>query len=438
MAARFVFLMNSRTPLLSGPLRDEAISRLREISEVLDRPYDEWVLTSRREEENGLRSVSLALGRCGVALFYAWLSRSGLDPSAADRAERFLGESIDLLPSKTLDASLFCGFPGVAWTVEHLLGMFEGVSGDDPNADIDDAIIAALEDPSFVPVYDLIDGLAGIGVYALERGERASAARIAQLVLDRLEETACPQSVGIAWPSGALTRTAQGRGVLPAEMYFNLGLSHGVPGAVGILARFVQRPELRWRARPLLQGSVEWLMAQRLAENEIGVFPDYVSPLEDEQPPPARTAWCYGDPGVAAVLYAAGRSLELPEVTSFAVRVAQVAARRDVATTSVVDAGICHGSAGVAHIFHRIHRASGDPTCREAAITWFERLLERTTDRPALAGFPTFCFERTHEGEYIEDPAWLTGSAGIGLVLLAAISDLAPRWDRLLLLDLDG
>ncbi len=430
--------MSSRTPLLSGALRDEAISRLREISEILDRPYDEWVLTSRREEENGLRSVSLALGRCGVALFYAWLSRSGLDANAADRAERFLGESIELLPSKTLDASLFCGFPGVAWTVEHLLAMSEEESDDDPNADIDDAIIAALEDPSFVPVYDLIDGLAGIGVYALERGERASALHIATLVLERLEDTACPQTVGIAWPSGTLTRTAQGRGVLPQETYFNLGLSHGIPGVVGILARFAQRSDLRSRARPLLKQSVEWIMAQRLADNETGVFPDYVSPLETEQPPPARTAWCYGDPGVAAALYAAGKSLERPEVSSFAVRVAQVAARRDVATTSVVDAGICHGSAGIAHIFHRIHRASGDPVCRDAAIAWFERLLKRTTDRPALAGFPTFCFERTHEGEYIEDPAWLTGAAGVGLVLLAAISDLEPRWDRLLLLDLDG
>lgn len=430
--------MSSRTPLLSGPLRDEAISRLREISEILDRPYDEWVLTSRREEENGLRSVSLALGRCGVALFYAWLARSGLDANAADRAERFLGESIDLLPSKTLDASLFCGFPGVAWTVEHLLAMSEEASDDDPNADIDDTIIAALEDPSFVPVYDLIDGLAGIGVYALERGERASAARIAALVLDRLEDTACPQLVGSAWPSGTLTRTAQGRGVLPQETYFNLGLSHGIPGVVGILARFAHRSDLRTRALPLLQQSVEWVTAQRLAENETGVFPDYVSPLETEQPPPARTGWCYGDPGVSAALYAAGKSLERPEVASFAIRVAHVAARRDVATTSVVDAGICHGSAGIAHIFHRIYRASGDPMCRDAAITWFERLLKRTTDRPALAGFPTFCFERTHEGEYIEDPAWLTGSAGIGLVLLAAVSDLAPRWDRLLLLDLDG
>jgi lantibiotic modifying enzyme len=419
-------------------MRDEAISRIREISRILDRPYDDWILTSRREEESGLRSVTIALGRCGVALFYAWLARTGLDERAAECASRFLGESIELLPSKTLDASLFCGFPGVAWTTEHLLAMSGETGGEDPNAEIDDAIIGALEDATFVPAYDLIDGLAGIGVYALERGERNSGARIASLVLERLEETACPQSVGLSWPSGTLTRTAQGRGVLPEETYFNLGLSHGVPGVVGILARFVQRSDLRSRALPLLEGSVKWISAQRLPHNETGAFPDYVSPRESEPGSPARLAWCYGDPGVAAALVAAGRALERSEVTSLAMNVAHAAARRDFATTSVVDAGICHGSAGVAHILHRIHRASGDLACRDAAVAWFERLLTRTTDRPALAGFPTFCFERTQDGEYIEDPAWLTGAAGVGLVLLAAVSDLEPRWDRLLLLDLDA
>ena len=163
----------STAPLLTGSLRSQAITRLREISEALDRPYDGWIL-ARPGDDRGLRSVSLALGRCGVAVFYAWLDRAGLDERAAERASRFLGEAIDLLPSQSMDASFLCGFPGVAWTTEHVLRLLGQMPLEDPNADIEDALLGGLDDPTFVPAYDLIDGLAGHGVYALERRERAT------------------------------------------------------------------------------------------------------------------------------------------------------------------------------------------------------------------------------------------------------------------------
>jgi hypothetical protein len=34
---------------------------------------------------------------------------------------------------------------------------------------------------------------------------------------------------------------------------------------------------------------------------------------------------------------------------------------------------------------------------------------------------------------WIDDPGFLTGAAGIGLALLAAVSPVEPAWDRLLL-----
>ena len=423
----------SRPPLLQGRLREEATARVREIATALARPYDDWTL-SQRPGDTGLRTISLALGRCGVATFHAWLARTGLCEDAADRAARLLEESIEILPSQTMDASLLCGFPGVAWTTEHLLRLLGDVSEDDPNAEIDDAILAGLEDPTFHPAYDLIDGLAGHGVYALERRGRKAALPMLSLVLKRLEEIAVPQTVGLSWPSGLITRTAQGKDVQPDETYFNLGMSHGVPGVIGILARFLAVPELAGRVRPLLEGVTEWIVAQRLPAGMDGAYPDHVAPARTAEP--ARLAWCYGDPGVSAALFAAARALGRADLEAFALDVAHAAARRDFTTTGVVDDGICHGTAGVAHVFHRLYRATGDETCRRAGVAWFERLLTRDEERPNIAGFTTFCFERVREGEYIEDPAWLTGAAGVGLVLLSALTDLDPTWDRPLLLDL--
>ncbi|MBK7369731.1 MAG: hypothetical protein IPJ04_18120, partial [Candidatus Eisenbacteria bacterium] len=72
------------------------------------------------------------------------------------------------------------------------------------------------------------------------------------------------------------------------------------------------------------------------------------------------------------------------------------------------------------------------------AIAWFERCLERVESVPNIAGFATFSFERDRGGEYVEDAGLLTGAAGTGLALIAAISDHSPEWDRFLLLDSAG
>ena len=48
-------------------------------------------------------------------------------------------------------------------------------------------------------------------------------------------------------------------------------------------------------------------------------------------------------------------SLLLPAVQS-----ARAAARRTLETAGVQDHGLCHGSAGLGHLFNRIYQASGD------------------------------------------------------------------------------
>jgi hypothetical protein len=427
--------MNAWPPLLDGALRAEAERRVAEVAAALSGPADAWPL-ARAGNPNGIRAISLGLGRCGFALFHAWHHAALGAPGAADAAQRLLGESIEMLPGKTMDESLYCGFPGVAWTTEHVLRVLGATGDDDPVEGIDAALLGVFEDPAFRPGYDLIGGLAGLGVHALERRDRPTGPRLAERVLARLEEMARPQAVGVAWPSGGLTRRAIRDDVDPNDIYFNLGLSHGIPGIIAILARLASFPGLRARALRLAGAGVAWLREQRLPAGSIGAFPDYVA--HDITPEPARLAWCYGDPGVASAVLSAGRALGDPAIVAFALEIAHLAARRSYESSQVVDAGLCHGTAGVAHVFHRLYRSTGDATCRAAALAWFERALERVTDRPNVAGFPTFSFERNWDGEYVEDAGLLTGAAGTGLALIAAISDREPAWDRFLLVDSVG
>jgi lantibiotic modifying enzyme len=151
---------------------------------------------------------------------------------------------------------------------------------------------------------------------------------------------------------------------------------------------------------------------------------------------PARTAWCYGDPGIALALLAAGRAAGEPAWEREALALGHAIARRPPEICHVEDAGLCHGAAGLGHVLNRLYQATGDPELLAAARAWFERAFTYWEPGRGIGGFLAYT---PPEGDFDrlvwnEDPGFLTGSAGIALTLLAATSDVEPAWDRLLLL----
>src|SRR4029450_12216233 len=91
------------------------------------------------------------------------------------------------------------------------------------------------------------------------------------------------------------------------------------------------------------------------------------------QPWPARSAWCYGDPGIAAALLLAARGVGDAGWEQTAVALACRAAERPASDTGVVNANFCHGAAGLAHLYNRMYQATGEPTLGRAALYWLAR-----------------------------------------------------------------
>lgn len=432
-------------PLLNGAARRAALDVVEQIAREA-RPAIER-RAAEYDDPGGLNSVSLASGRAGVALFYAY--RAECIPGADDAdAQALLEAAIEQLGEKTPTPSLYCGFTGVAWVVEHLNSLVEShrdpsaprddAEDDDPNADVDELLIGLLDESAEDAEFDLIDGMSGVGTYALERLPRPAAREILGGIVRKLVAMARQQPVGLAWPTPAHRTTARRR--LPNDQRplpapgtpeYNLGLSHGVPGVIALLARAVSAGIAGQQAAELLCSSVEWQLSQRLPEHESGCYSDFA--IEGIEPKPARCAWCYGDPGVAAALLAAADVTGDDAWRSAALAVARKAAAQ---RTSVRDAGLCHGSAGLGHTFNRLHQATGDESLRRAALDWLDWTMSFRRPGEGLAGFRTWSLERTLEGEWIEDARFLTGIAGIGLALLAATTDVTPAWDRAMMLDL--
>ncbi|MES1210968.1 MAG: lanthionine synthetase LanC family protein, partial [Acidobacteriota bacterium] len=147
----------------------------------------------------------------------------------------------------------------------------------------------------------------------------------------------------------------------------------------------------------------------------------------------SRLAWCYGDPGIAAALLVAARAAGEPAWEDKALEVARGAARRPPEQSFVRDAGVCHGAAGLAHLFNRFWQASGEEIFRDAALHWIERTLEFRVPGEGIAGFSAWHAMSGPNGQWAAEPGLLEGATGIALVLLAAISTVEPEWDRILL-----
>jgi hypothetical protein len=99
-----------------------------------------------------------------------------------------------------------------------------------------------------------------------------------------------------------------------------------------------------------------------------------------------------------------------------------------------VDAGLCHGSAGLAHLFNRMYQMTAEPTLADAARFWIERTLELCS--AAAPGRDTALSDSA--GSAWKGPGLLEGAAGIALALEAACTTTEPIWDQMLLVSTTG
>jgi lantibiotic modifying enzyme len=397
---------------------------------------------------------SVSGGAAGIALFFSYLDLAQPDRGHDETAFDFLESAIDGLGRPDLLPSLYAGFTGVAWAVEHIQDLYGEGEGedddpdddpddsDDLNAEIDQALLPLLATSPWPWDYELIRGLAGYGLYAVDRLPAPSGAELLRQVVDRLAELVEERPEGtVTWhtPHHLIPGTAAAH--LPEGQY-NLGLSHGVPGVIALLAEIVARPaavealgtERSEQVGRLLAGSVAWLLDQRLGGRDAPtLYPAFVAP--GEAPMPTRTAWCYGDPGVASVLLKVARVLGDDSLEAEAIDTARRSFDRPVDRMGLADACLCHGSSGLLHLANRFWQATGSPEFRDRALEWTVDTFARHQPGEGFAGFRNW-HPGPPEAGWLDTAGLLTGSTGVALTLLAAVSDVEPCWDRLLMVDL--
>ena len=395
-------------PLLDGEDGERAWDAIRAVAAGLRETVERVTVAS---------DPSLNDGTAGIALFYAYLAAETGEEEWSDCAIRLIEQAIDAVADRPLTPWLHGGFAGVGWVLKHAEPLlFEEGEEDDA---ISEWLAAALDGPVRKGEFDLISGLTGYGVYALEALPRPAARRVLERVIERLAETGETAEGGFTWftPPDMVPEWQVGR--IP-NGYYNLGVAHGVPGVISMLASCAAAGVLR--DRTMLDGAVAWLLRQKGGADD-WTFPHFLAPGVEVTP--SRVAWCYGDPGLAAALFTAGRKAGRPEWEAVALAMARRCAKR---TAGLIDASLCHGSAGLAHLYNRLHQASGDEVMSETARSYYRHALDLRREGEGIGGYLSWAEEQV----WAPNPGFLVGAAGTALALLAAVTAREPEWDRTL------
>ncbi|MFI7102024.1 lanthionine synthetase C family protein [Streptomyces sp. NPDC050161] len=367
--------------------------------------------------------LSLDAGHPGLALLFAELAH--YEPELRAVTHAHLAEAAAHLTGRA-GPSLYHGVPALAFAAhtarqapQHYAGLLERL---DPL--LDAALHRALKDEHTrlaagrpgvrCSRYDLVSGVTGLTRLLLARQEthrEALAEALSYLVRLTRPLSLDGEPVPGWWaPEGPV-------GPDPAfpRGHVNYGLAHGISGPLAVLSAALLAgtsvPGVR-RAVTDLAGE---LLTRRTTE---GGWPALI-PLErygKEPPPPGRSAWCYGTPGVACALHRAGLALGRPDLQRTAVDA--LAADLDH-PRRVTDPTFCHGRAGLLHLCHTLATASGDPRLTAHRDTLATQLLTaHSTPGPH------------------DHPGLLTGTAGIALALHAYATGTLPAsgWDGALLL----
>jgi len=412
-------------PLFSGDVAAQALSIAKDIAQATStgassRPgnvgaaaFDAW--------RNSLD------GRAGQSLLHAYLAFEGAGEAYAGKAVELLDQATDAVAELRLPPGLYFGFSGIAWVTAHLAGrLFE--EEEDSCLAVDELLLDSLSRGPWSGKYDLFEGLVGLGVYALERLPRPSAASLLEAVVSQLAARAERTPEGAGFFNSPETLQPAYRQLFPRGTY-NLGMAHGVAAVIALLGSACYAGVATREARPLLAGTVSWLLAREgQAEGDFH-FSAFYTPGADADN--SRLAWCHGDLGIATALLVAARGAGETSWEDHARRIARAAAACPAEDAGIRDAGLCHGAAGAGHLFNRLYQTTGEELLGEAARFWLRRAVALREPGLGVAGY-----RMAERADRFDHPGFRVGASGVGLALLASVSPVEPAWDRLLLASL--
>jgi len=292
-----------------------------------------------------------------------------------------------------------------------------------------------------VALFDVITGLAGAGRYLLSRPESSPCRRALKILLRALIHLSEANANGVPrWHTPFHRSTDNLRRHYP-DGHVNLGMAHGIPGPLALWSLSAsqgvevigQKDAIVRIADQIVQTqcSDEWGVGFPVAASKVSACKDstdggHASANATEL---ARSAWCYGPPGVARALWLAGIASGRSEYRDLALAAMTAVFERPIPNRRIDSPTLCHGVAGLLQITLRFARDGAGESFSAAAQKLTAQLLD-AYEPDSRFGYR----DLKPSGQRIDNPGLLEGAAGVALVLLATATSAEPVWDRILML----
>jgi hypothetical protein len=272
--------------------------------------------------------------------------------------------------------------------------------------------------------YDVINGLAGIGSYALGRQDDSQARSVLAMIIERflfLSQWSDRTRGHLRFfiPPHCAPHTTF-RENYP-EGATDLGFAHGLPGPLAFLSLAWLHGVRQAGLREAIEQLGHWLYTYRL-EAPGGVCWPAAVPQNLQLPAAGRPAWCYGTAGVAWALWLAGQALQDNCWQACAIQAMETVSHEIVVEHKLTSPMLCHGIAGVLQIAQGFAMRTAHPLFAPMQSHLLQQIV--TMFHPAAPyGFGEQLQARTPltPGEFLE------GVPGIALALLTAYTSDTTR-----------
>jgi len=362
-------------------------------------------------------------GECGLFLFLLYYSKYSSSKKYASLIEKYANRLLKQFIKETQLHTFCSGISGILYLFEFLReNDFIDLDVSAAQLFLDNYLVSRMRHDIQQRNYDFMHGALGVGLYFLKKSIHPE---YIQDLIDFLYQTAEKDTEIFKWESTVMINEEENRNA------YNLALSHGISSIIIFLSRAVESGIVDKKAERMLSGAVNFVLSQEKDFSQFGSFFPNVLLINSTEPlTKSRLAWCYGDMGIGMALWQAGIALEETDWKDKGLEILlQSTQRRDFNETSVQDAGICHGSAGIAMIYRRMFLETNLKEFKEATLYWIDQTLNFSRFEDGLAGYKTVKMQ-----EMICDYSLLTGISGIGLVLLSFLENDPQVWDELFLI----
>lgn len=327
-------------------------------------------------------------------------------------AAAHLRHGMALLETVPLSSSLYRGITGFGWALQVFARPELVPEREEILRDLDELLADGLEVTSNHNI-DIINGVAGVAVYALARGADEPSAQGLWRTLDALIVSHCGR-----WSPGSHES--------PKHASNNLGLAHGVPGLLAVGAAAHARGLLSDAASDALGKGLDMLWSTAREPEGLCWYPTYHS-IQTR----SRLAWCYGGLGIAAV-FKLGIPLDSENARRFERVLASSIAQYESGQHGIRDASFCHGEAGVTLSLEYLARGmeiEDSLRARLHAAVIRSGTLALDAEQPGLG---EGAFLHSTAAGMVHRMSFLEGGAGIALAITSAFADAPRPWMQLI------